>query len=413
MNITLKAGVGVSKSNPEEALEEATDWGLDRIDVVLCAFSPRHDPNEVREALVEYLGDGRCLVLGLSSAGNITADGFSEGSVAVLAMELSKLVAVGMAIGTGLSEDPYRVARETVTEAAGSTKVDISASLAPVATKLVTGSVEVARHSLVDVLLFTDGLCCLNHPEASMEVLRGVLDRLGTVPRVVGGMTADEGEFERTYIFDGSDVYEDALAVLVLYSSVKRGHAVDHGFVPFSEPMIVETEGVDVIKMDGEPALDVYEEIVNGEIGTETLLKYPLGIEDPGPHPYHLIRTPFDVDEEERTLRLVAQLPSGLAVRVMEPGDVEESFRRAAQRALEDAGSPEELGAVLVFNCMARHLIVDTDDAVDLLRDLVGEDVPIFGFNCFGEYGLTPSGKFVQHNQTVVTYVLGCEVVGR
>jgi hypothetical protein len=413
MTAPLKAGVGVSKSSPEEALEEATDWGLDRIDAVLCAFSPRHDPHEVREAIVEYLEDDRCLILGLSSAGNITTDGFSNGSVAILALELSKLVAMGMAIGTGLSEDPYRVARETVTKAAGSIKVDVSASLAPVATKLVTGNVDVARHSLVDVLLFTDGLCCWNHPEASREVLRGVLDRLGTVPRVVGGMTADECEFERTYIFDASDVYEDAMAVLVLYSSVKRGHAVDHGFVPRSGPMIVETEGVDVIKMDGEPALDVYEEVVGEEVKAETLLKYPLGIEDPGPRPYYLIRTPFEVDEEERTLRLVAQLPSGLAVRVMEPGDVEESFRKAVQRALEDAGSPEDLGAVLVFNCMARHLIVDTDDAVDLLRDLIGEEVPIFGFNCYGEYGLTPSGKFVQHNQTVVTYVLGCEVVGR
>ncbi|WP_456434936.1 FIST C-terminal domain-containing protein [Methanopyrus sp.] len=55
---------------------------------------------------------------------------------------------------------------------------------------------------------------------------------------------------------------------------------------------------------------------------------------------------------------------------------------------------------MFVFNCAARHLIVDTDDAVHLLRDLVGEDVTIFGFNCYGEYGLTPSGKLVHHNQT-------------
>ncbi|WP_456434940.1 hypothetical protein [Methanopyrus sp.] len=63
----------MSKSSPEEALEEAAE-DLDRIDVVLCAFSPRHDPHEVRKTLVEYL-DCDCLILGLSSAGNITTDG--------------------------------------------------------------------------------------------------------------------------------------------------------------------------------------------------------------------------------------------------------------------------------------------------------------------------------------------------
>ncbi len=67
-------------------------------------------------------------------------------------MELSKLMAFGMAIGTNLSKDPYRVARETVTRAVKSVKVDISTSLAPVATGLVTGNMDVVRHSLVDVL---------------------------------------------------------------------------------------------------------------------------------------------------------------------------------------------------------------------------------------------------------------------
>ncbi|WP_456477523.1 FIST signal transduction protein [Methanopyrus sp.] len=407
----FKAGVGMSKSGPEEALEEAAE-DLDRIDVVLCAFSPRHDPHEVREALVEYL-NGDCLILGLSSAGNITTDGFSDGSVAILAMELSKFMAFGMAIGTGLSKNPYRVARETVARAVGSVKVDVSASLAPVATGLVTGNMAVVRHSLVDVLLFADGLCCFNNPEASMGVLNGVLDCLGTVPRVIGGMTADECEFKHTYVFDNSDVYEDALAVLVLYSSVKRGHAVDHGFVPLSDPMIIEIEGVDVIKMNGEPALDVYVDIVGEKPEMETLLKHPLGIIDPGPRPYYLVRTPIDADMERKAMKLVSPLPNGVAARIMEPGDVEGSFKMAVQRALEDAGSPKELGVVFVFNCAARHLIVDTDDAVRLLRDLIGEDVTIFGFNCFGEYGMTPSGKLVQHNQTVATYVLGSEIVSR
>ncbi len=152
------------------------------------------------------------------------------------------------------------------------------------------------------------------------------MDCLGMVPRVIGGMTADEYEFEHTYVFDDSDVYEDALAVLVLYSSMKRGHAVDHGFVPLSDPMVVEIEGVDAIEMDGRPALDVYVDIVGKKPEMEILMKHPLGIIDPGPRPYYLIRTPIDVDVERKTVRLVSPLPNGVAARIMEPGDVEGSF---------------------------------------------------------------------------------------
>ncbi|WP_456481274.1 FIST C-terminal domain-containing protein [Methanopyrus sp.] len=106
-------------------------------------------------------------------------------------------------------------------------------------------------------------------------------------------------------------------------------------------------------------------------------------------------------------------MPESTVARIMEPGNLEESIRMSINRALEDAGSPEELGAVLVFNCVARHLVIDTDEAVDILRDQLGEDVPLFGFNCYGEFAPTPSGKLVQHNQTVVAYVIGKETVGR
>ena len=401
----------MSKSSPEEALEEAAE-DLDEVNAVLCAFSPRHDPDEVRRALVEYLGDGDYMLLGFSTAGNITDDGFSQGTVAVLALELSNLIAFGMAIGEGLSGDPHGVASRTLDRAAQSVKVDVSAALAPVATGIVTGSVDVVRHSLVDVLLFVDGLCCLDNPNASVDVLRGILNRLGPEVGIVGGMTADEYEFERTYLFDRHGVYEDAIAILTLYSSLKRGHAVDHGYAPDTDPMVARTDGVTVTHLDDRPALDAYEDHV-GRADRETLLKYPLGFHDPGPRPYYLIRTPIDADEEDRTLQLVSQLPDGTPVQIMAPDNLEESIHNAAELAIKNAGEPRELALVTVFNCAARHLVVDTDEALDILRDLIGEDVPVFGFNCYGEYGLTPSGKFIQHNQTVAVHVIGNEVAGR
>ncbi len=289
----IRAGVGVSKTSPEEALDEALDFGgLEEVDAILCAFSPRHDPSDVREALLEQTDPEGTLLLGFSSAGNITTDGYSDGTVAVLAMELSSLVTLGLGVGSGLSEDPYEVSRKAVSESVANFSYDVSATLAPIATGIVRGEVkEVVQQSMVDLMLFVDGLCAFRHPEAPMDVLRAVLDDLRGVPKVVGAMTGDDLRLERTYVFDNRGVYEDAVAALTVYSSLKTGCGIAHGYEPMSGVMLAESEGTEVMKLDGRPALDVYSEVVGEEPDRQTLLKYPLGIFDFGPKPYYLIRT--------------------------------------------------------------------------------------------------------------------------
>ncbi len=405
----LNVGVGSDGNDAISALEEALDdVGDEDVDAVFVTFTTDMDPEEVRKDVVSQLGEDT-LVLGVSSAGNLTPDGFRRG-VACLALKLSQLVVLGLGI-EDIGADLRRSSAEAVREAAEGVKRDVSAALAPAARGLVAGkTMDVVRHSMADVVLLVSGV--LDNPWAPRELLLGVLDEVrSTVPRVVGGVAANDYDFEApTYLFDRNGVYESSIAVLSVFTSLRRGYAVDHGFEPIGDPVKVETDGVLVRKIEGEPALEFYADAVGvppDSVNDSILLTHPFGIPDPGPRDYVIIRTPVGVEGE--AIRLVSPLKSGFA-HLMTRGDVRRSFARAVADALKGAGGDASL--VLLFNCAARHLVVDSDEAVDIVSDVVGEDVPVFGFNCYGEFGPTPSGSLMHHNQTVTVYVVGGGVMG-
>jgi len=407
----INIGVGKDKNDPISALEESLDDGdITDPDIVFVSFTPNLDPNEVRKDIVSQIDVDETLVLGVSSAGNLTGDGYTRGA-AVLTMKLTQLVVVGVGMARDASENPREKASEAVRRSTRGVKRDISAALAPAATGIVKGgAMDVVRHSMADVLLLVSGV--LGDPWGPREILLGVLDEvMSTVPRIVGGVAANEYDFEApTYVFDAEGVHEDAVTVLSVFTSLRRGYAVDHGFQPVGEPVKVETEGTLVKRIEGKPALEYYAEVIGTSpesIDETILLTHPLGVPDPGPREYVIIRTPIGVEGD--SIRLVSPLKSNFA-HLMTRGDVRGSFERSVRAALESAGG--EASLVFLFNCAARHLVVDSDEAIDIVTDVVGEDTPVFGFNCYGEFGPTPSGSIMHHNQTVTVYVVGRGVMG-
>jgi hypothetical protein len=67
-----------------------------------------------------------------------------------------------------------------------------------------------------------------------------------------------------------------------------------------------------------------------------------------------------------------------------------------------------------MFSCVGRKLVLGrrTQEEVDAVRNILGEDVPIIGFYTYGEIG--PIDKWKEelaaakfHNETVVLWVLG------
>ncbi len=419
----VTCGVGVSESgDPEEALEEAVEWGLESIDAVFCVFSPTaNDPDEVRRELKRAIRarvplGKRFLMFGVSSSGEISTEGYHEGSVVVMAMELTRHVALGLSIRKGLSEEPERVGRSGLTEAVRSVEANPLVALSGLVR--AQDHMDLARAAPAHVILMPDGLCCLENQEATAAMLRGVMKELGgPLPVILGGLTGDDMRLERCYAFDARRVYSDALVTWVWFTSVKCGHAIHHGFEPTGHQFrVTKVEGTRILELDGEPALEVYADALGmepEEVTTETLFTYPFGIQLPTPHGEYVLRTSVETDPAEGSIVALNKIPEGVTLEIMEPGDLEASFREAAKSAIQAAGNPEEIAGMIVFNCVARHEIVSTDRAVKLLRSEIGEDVPIIGFNCYGEIGNTESGALAHLNQTVSLFVIGNELLGR
>ena len=74
---------------------------------------------------------------------------------------------------------------------------------------------------------------------------------------------------------------------------------------------------------------------------------------------------------------------------------------------------PKKIAAVIVFNCILRHQLkcrLQVDD-LNLLKEVCGDDVPLIGFNTFGEQGATQGGSIGHYNQTATVMVIAEEVI--
>jgi hypothetical protein len=91
-----------------------------------------------------------------------------------------------------------------------------------------------------------------------------------------------------------------------------------------------------------------------------------------------------------------------------------ESFKNALKLAVQDAGNPKEIGAVVIFNCILRHLLnqrLGLND-IEIVREVLG-DVPVIGFNTYGEQGATRGGSLGHYNQTSTIRVIGKEALSQ
>ena len=95
--------------------------------------------------------------------------------------------------------------------------------------------------------------------------------------------------------------------------------------------------------------------------------------------------------------------------------DIINGAKEAAEQAKRSlAGATPQ--AIIMFSCVGRKLVLGrrTQEEIDVVRNCLGNDVPVIGFYTYGEIGPIDktkkelsSVKF--HNETVVLWVLGKE----
>jgi hypothetical protein len=406
---SIKVGLGHS-ADPQVAILQALE-GNARPDLVICFASFGTDMHALYALLREHAGT-TAAIIGGTSAGEFSSLSAQPATGTVVVMTLkSSNFNVGVGVGEYLSENPAQAANTAVTRAYAALLSNPSVmSLMAIAAMDSKGSVKVSRIKPFFNLVLPDGTS--GQEEA---FLRGLLKKIGTVSPIVGGSTANDFSASRSYQL-ANGVYQDAAVVASFSSGLKVGTAMGHPYVPSNKGVIVtSSQGRTVHTLNGRPAADVLTQVLEVEaLSDQVFAEHPFGVKSPDVFGEYTIKSAAAVNDDG-SVTFYSEVPQGVFMRVMKTDrdTAIRQFRETLLKAVRDAGSPKRVAAVIVFNCILRHLLkcrLEVDD-LSVVREVFGEDVPLIGFNTFGEQGLTMGGAVGHYNQTSTVLVIADEVI--
>ena len=389
-------GLGVSEDSYIAGVNASTE-AVSKIggepNLVIVFASTAYDQQKVNAGVRSV--SGKALLVGSSTAGEITTDGpANRHSVTVMAIKSDSISFYG-GVGENIAASP---------SAAGKRAADIVKKQ--------------SKEPLKAFMMFPDVLT-----GNGAETVRGVLASLGEHFPVVGGASGDDFKFEKTYQHLNDRVYSGAVVGLGWAGDFKIGIGVKHGWIAIGTPKkVTRSAGSIVHEIDGQPAIKIYEDYFGeqeaAQLKTETLAKlaitYPLGMKVEGSDEF-LIRDPITVDKNG-AITCAAEIPEGSEIQLM-VGSREEAIevaREAAQNAMSQLeGAPQR--AVIIFNCIARDKLFGErrGEEIAAIQEAVGATTPLIGFYTYGEQA--PLGGEVRdikrcnpafHNETVVICVI-------
>jgi len=404
----LEVGVGQS-SSPSEALEEALE-SCRNPDLTIVFASSHFNPHEVYREIREKVGNSH--IIGGTTAGEFSSvvGKPKRGTVAVMTLK-SPYLKVGVGVGEGLSKNPLECGKNAICRAYASLKDNPTASAIISIAFMKKRGLDLLKMKPFVNIIIPDGLAGVEE-----EFIKGIISTVGCNSCIVGGSTGDDLKVERTYQF-ANGVYTDAGVVATLSSALKIGTGYGHPFYPTEAgALVTKARGRVVYELDGRPASEVMKELLGvDELTPQVFAKTPVGVKSSDVYGEYIIKSAAHVNPDGSiTFYSAVHQGSYLTIMDTDRDHIIESFKRTLLNALHSAGNPEEIGAIVIFNCILRYLLTERENVNDLkiIRELLG-DVPVIGFNTYGEQGSTLGGSIGHYNQTSTMLLIGNEIISR
>ncbi len=254
---------------------------------------------------------------------------------------------------------------------------------------------------------------CLTFPDSltssGVTILEGLKQSLGDVP-IIGGMTADDYMFTRTYQFFKNEVLSDSLPVLLFYGNLRFSYGVASGWTPIAKrSCVTKVDGNVVYEIDGKRAIDFYQQYLGANRFAANYAIHALAVFEDTERFY--MRAPSGYDLQSGSVTFFSDIPLWAVVQITDAS--RENILLASETSLKYALANfpgTNPAAALLVSCAARQRILGTltGEEYRLVKNHLPQILPCCGFYAYGEISpLTDKGQTQFHNKTFVTLLMG------
>lgn len=240
------------------------------------------------------------------------------------------------------------------------------------------------------------------------QLIEGIKMKLNHSVSISGGLAGDGPDFVKTIVGLNEVPSENKVVAVGFYGeSIKVGYGSFGGWDTFGHTRKITRSSENVLyELDGKPALDLYKSYLGDkakDLPASGLL-FPLSIKTDEHASDELVRTILSVNEEEKSLTFAGDIPEGGEARLMKANfeSLYEGASQAAENSIAILKDKAELA--LLISCVGRKLILKqhTEDEVESVREVIGEETTMTGFYSYGELGPDRRGDSCYlHNQTM------------
>jgi hypothetical protein len=386
----IRSGAGSSRLDDsvaagQAAAEEAVKaLGGEEPALVVVYASMRYDLNDLLAGIRGITGEAP--LVGATTSGHfLDGEMVPPGQgVSVLALS-SGPYRFGTASATGLRDRPFALGQDLVRAARSELGAD--------------------RPRYGALMVLADGF-----GGDLQSLLNGIYQIAGATVPVVGGAAGADRQMNKTLVFHGDRVLDDAAVAVWIGSERPLRVAFGHGWQAHGLPMLVtRVDGPVVHEIAGRPAFDVYaESFRTADTPEDAGVEWWQGIDARRafgliePDGTEIIRGSFvDADGRPRTF---TPLPPYSAIRIMTatPDDI----LGISEQVVSEAIGADEPNVLLTFSCVGRVEILQ-ERAPEEARRLqeAAADVRTFGFYAYGEFARS-TGVSGYHNATIAALAL-------
>lgn len=325
--------------------------------LVMFFSSKKYDIKEVAKIFKEYLPDVH--VVGCTTAGELSNQGFTEGSISALSIAADDFEAA-----------PYLM--KEINRKVLFAKDDIIRVAETIG----------LSHDSEDGFILT----LIDSSQAAEEKILSLLRNNFPKLDIVGGSAADE-DFKETLVSVNGETMENAAAIVFVRTSHEMLFHKENIYTPTDIQLEVTKANIQqrlVLELNGKPAAEEYARILGIDVGylrenfRDVFFSNPLGRtfgED------IWITAPTSI-VDDKAIAFASLILPGTRVKLLKPVDAVAEAVKTVETIKQKL--PNCKGAIL-FNCLLRYLQFKKDNQTEIIAREYAKLGPICGFNTHGE----------------------------